>query len=144
MTPANVLEKQVQDSIESLLDDLIKKGKPIYYWRSNAGKVFTIGNPKAFVETIIEMVRCMRSPSEIMSFAWKKVTTIILAPKGHSDYSGCFAGKPVFIECKRMKGGRQSEAQKAFQAKIESCGGVYLLCNTAAPLREYLRMEGLL
>ena len=42
MTDKDVLEKQVQDSIESLLDDLIKKGKPIYYWRSNAGKVFTM------------------------------------------------------------------------------------------------------
>ena len=69
---------------------------------------------------------------------------IELAERGTSDEVWCINGKFVAIEFKRMKGGRQSEAQKAFQAKIEACGGIYLLCNTAAPLREYLRMEGLL
>lgn len=69
---------------------------------------------------------------------------IKLAEPGTSDEIWCIAGKFVAIEFKRMRGGRQSEAQKAFQARIEACGGVYLLCNTAAPLREYLRMEGLL
>ena len=144
MTPADVLEKQVQDQIESLLDDLIKKGKPVYYWRSNAGKVFTIGNPKPFVEQIYDMVIRRESMKKIMQYCWGRIRTVLLAPEGHPDYTACINSKFVGIECKRMVGGRQKPEQKEIQAKIESCGGVYLLCNTAAPLREYLRMEGLL
>ena len=69
---------------------------------------------------------------------------IKLAEPGTADEIWCIAGKFVAIEFKRMKGGRQSETQKAFQARIEACGGVYLLCNTAAPLRLFLQEEGLL
>ena len=69
---------------------------------------------------------------------------IELAERGTSDEVWCINGKFVAIEFKRMKGGKHGDYQKKFQEKIESCGGVYLLCNTAAPLREYLRMEGLL
>ena len=144
LTEADVLEKQVQEQIETLLDDLIKKGKPIYYWRSNAGKVFTIGHPKPFIEKILEMFKCMRSFSEIMAFAWKNIRAVILAPLGHPDYTACINGKFVGIECKRMIGGKQKPEQKEIQTKIEACGGVYLLCNTAAPLRLFLKEEGLL
>ena len=144
MTDKDVLEKQVQASIEALLDDLIKKGKPIYYWRSNAGDVWTIGSPQPFIKTIFNMFKQGKSLSELMAFAHKYIRKILLAPKGHPDYTACINGKFVGIECKRMVGGRQKPEQKEIQEKIESCGGVYLLRNTAAPLREYLRMEGLL
>ena len=69
---------------------------------------------------------------------------IQLAEAGTSDEIWCIAGAFVAIEYKRMKGGRLSPKQIAFQAKIEACGGVYLLCNTAEPLRNYLRQRGLL
>ena len=57
-----------------------------------------------------------------------------LAPAGTPDIVSCILGKFIGIECKRPRGGRQSEAQKLAQAKIEAAGGVYLLCNTAEPL----------
>ena len=89
MTDKDVLEKQVQDSIEALLDDLIKKGKPIYYWRSNAGDVWTIGSPQPFIKTIFNMFKQGKSLSELMAFAHKYIRKILLAPKGHPDYTAC-------------------------------------------------------
>ena len=50
---------------------------------------------------------------------------------GQGDYSGLLDdGRRLEIETKRPKGGRQSDAQKRFQAMIERMGGVYVLAPT--------------
>lgn len=48
--------------------------------------------------------------------------------KGSADISATIAGKSVKIEVKIGKD-RQSEAQKAYQAKIEQAGGIYLIAK---------------
>lgn len=48
---------------------------------------------------------------------------------GLPDLQAIKNGQVVFIELKRL-GGKQSERQKEFQAKLEAAGGTYILCRT--------------
>lgn len=48
---------------------------------------------------------------------------------GQADITGVAAGKYVAIECK-TETGRQSDVQRAFQQRVESAGGVYVLART--------------
>jgi len=51
---------------------------------------------------------------------------------GMSDLVVCWPGRGMrFVEVKR-KGGRQSDAQRAFQAAVEASGGVYRLVFSVA------------
>lgn len=49
---------------------------------------------------------------------------------------------PLWIECK-SPGGRQSEAQRAFQAEVEAEGHSYLLVSDIDDLAAFLRERGL-
>ena len=113
--PRTITENQVRESVENLLDSLIAEGKPISYDRINAGGGAKIGNRH-----------------------------IALAKPGTADYIACIAGRFVAIETKRMKGGKHLDSQKDYQAEIERCGGVYLLCKTPAPLKLWLIENGLM
>ena len=117
--PRTVSENQVRESVEFLLDSLILQGKPIYYDRINAGKGAKIGKRH-----------------------------IKLAKPGTADYLACIAvdgiGRFVAIETKRMVGGVQKDTQKDYQAEIEKCGGVYILCPTPTPLKSWLIENGLM
>lgn len=46
---------------------------------------------------------------------------------------------PLWIECKRPKGGIHSPDQKAFQAEVEAAGHSYLLANSVDPVLAWLR-----
>lgn len=45
----------------------------------------------------------------------------------------------MYIEMKRRKGGRQSEAQKAFQAEVEREGYAYVVAHGADQARGYIK-----
>lgn len=45
----------------------------------------------------------------------------------------------MYIEMKRRKGGRQSEAQKAFQAEVARQGYAYVVAHGADQARQYIR-----
>lgn len=58
---------------------------------------------------------------------------------GQPDFIGSLPnGTFIGIEAKRRKGGRQSGAQKEFQAKLEINQGLYLLVRSGQELREKL------
>lgn len=49
---------------------------------------------------------------------------------GQPDVVGCIRGRYVGIEAKTPNG-RQSEAQKNYQAAIERAGGIYIIARSA-------------
>lgn len=57
-----------------------------------------------------------------------------------------FAAHPthgaLWIECKREKGGKQSDAQKKFQRHAEAAGVTYLLVTDAEQLVDYMNRKG--
>ncbi len=61
---------------------------------------------------------------------------------GQSDIVGLAAGRFVGIELK-TETGRQSAEQRAFQARVEAAGGLYILARSLDdalnPIRELLR-----
>jgi Holliday junction resolvase len=56
---------------------------------------------------------------------------------GYSDVIATKGGQTLFVEVKGKRG-RQRESQKAFQAAVESVGGIYLLASSVEALRPYL------
>lgn len=52
-------------------------------------------------------------------------------------------GQILCCECKSANG-RQSRAQKQFQAAIEAAGGIYVIARGVADLEQVLRREGVL
>lgn len=70
---------------------------------------------------------------------------INLAPKGAADLTGILpdgSGRRLEVECKKRAGGIQSADQKAWERRIESLGGVYLLVRSgkefADKMKEYM------
>ena len=59
------------------------------------------------------------------------------AKAGTSDKILCVAGRFVALELKAAKG-VQSEAQKAFQARVTALGGLYILAHSKDELRAAL------
>lgn len=59
---------------------------------------------------------------------------------GQADISGIRLphGQRIEIECKRPKGGRQSEEQKAFQAMVTRFGGIYIVARNVQDVYEGL------
>lgn len=67
-------------------------------------------------------------------------------PLGPGSYKSACCGRttdtafvPVWLECKRPKGGVQSEAQREFQRRVEQEGHVYLLVSDVRQVMEFLR-----
>jgi len=60
--------------------------------------------------------------------------------EGSADFLGILAptGRFLAIECKTLKG-RQTEAQKAFQAMVERMGGLYVLARSVEDVEQALR-----
>jgi hypothetical protein len=56
---------------------------------------------------------------------------------GDFDFSFIF-GQFIAIECKREKGGKQSEAQARFQKNIENHGGLYVLAKSVDEVEKAL------
>lgn len=48
---------------------------------------------------------------------------------GQADITGVIAGRRIEIECKSPTG-RQSPEQRAFQLRVESAGGLYLIAHS--------------
>lgn len=61
--------------------------------------------------------------------------TVRFGVPGQPDIQGVAKGRWIGIEMKTATG-RQSTAQKDFQARIESHGGVYILARTAEAARD--------
>lgn len=59
---------------------------------------------------------------------------------GQADISGIRLpnGQRIEIECKRPKGGRQSDEQKAFEAMVTRFGGIYVLARCVEDVRRAL------
>ena len=51
---------------------------------------------------------------------------------GQADIICCVRGRFVAIEVKRPRGGRQSRAQKRWQAACEAAGGRYVMARSVA------------
>lgn len=62
---------------------------------------------------------------QLKSGKWIKGT----GTKGTADIHGVISGKPIAVEVKIGKD-RQSPAQKVYQKKFESAGGVYIIAKT--------------
>jgi hypothetical protein len=78
-------------------------------------------------------------------FAWRNNTGMYWAngrpvyygKRGSADILGLTPdGRFLSIETKRPKGGKQSDKQQEFQAKIEANHGVYLLVRSVEELEE--------
>lgn len=89
--------------------------------------------PERFVEdAVLQYLNCLPG-----CFAWKVKTGGYFDPRrkafrkdvsrwvipGTSDICGVYDGKLFVMEVKRSRGGVVSDDQKAFIAKVESCGG---------------------
>lgn len=103
-------EAQIQRACLDLLEALRLQGLPVYATRTNSGKIRTTEG-----------------------------YSVRLCREGWPDLSAIIAGKFVGIECKRSKGGAQSPEQIKAQRAIEQAGGVYLLVDSIAVLRKYLK-----
>lgn len=70
---------------------------------------------------------------------------VIFGVPGQADYTGMIRpeGRYIALEFKRSKGGVQSEEQKKFQAFVESCGGVYVLCHAPECMDEAMAQLGI-
>lgn len=68
--------------------------------------------------------------------------------EGAADIQGTlkteWGGQSIAIECKRLKGGVQSQAQKNWQRNFERGGGIYILARSVEDVVERLRKEGLI
>ena len=68
--------------------------------------------------------------------------------KGAPDIQGVlktqWGGQAIGIECKRLKGGKQSTEQKQWQRNFERAGGIYILARSVDDVRDRLVMEGLI
>ncbi len=68
--------------------------------------------------------------------------------KGAPDIQGVlktqWGGQAIAIECKRLKGGRQSNEQKQWQRNFERGGGIYILARSVNDVEVALRKEGLI
>lgn len=68
--------------------------------------------------------------------------------KGAPDIQGVlktqWGGQAIAIECKRLKGGKQSTEQKQWQKNFERGGGIYILARSVDDVRDRLREEGLI
>ena len=68
--------------------------------------------------------------------------------KGAPDIQGTlktqWGGQAIGIECKRLKGGKQSTEQKQWQRNFERAGGLYILARSVSDVRDRLREEGLI
>lgn len=67
--------------------------------------------------------------------------------KGSADIQGTlkteWGGQSIAIECKRLKGGVQSQDQKNWQRNFERGGGIYILARSVEDVRQRLILEGL-
>lgn len=90
---------------------------------------------------------CKDVISDLGLFIWRQNTGefalgdryIRFGVKGQPDFIGVLPnGRFIGIEAKRRTGGRQSSAQKDFQTRLETCGGVYLLVRSGKELQEKL------
>jgi len=50
-----------------------------------------------------------------------------------------FEPRPIFLELKRTKGGRLSEAQKALSERFHGLGMYWYCCNSVRAVRDVLR-----
>lgn len=61
---------------------------------------------------------------------------------GQPDLMGILpGGRFIGVECKRRKGGKTTDKQKEYGAKILAQGGLWCVANSGAVLAEYLRKE---
>ena len=79
-----------------------------------------------------------RGKSRVFRFGSKGMADVLaLAPL--EGTSACYT---IWVEAK-APGGKQSEAQKAFQAEVEAEGHVYLLVDDVQQLADWLKERGL-
>jgi hypothetical protein len=93
---------------------LLARRHPLLYWRANSGTIFTEG-------------RAIRG-----------------APAGTPDYVLILppAGRAVGVELKAARG-RQTAAQRQWQAAAAAAGGLYWLVRDVNDLRRLLAAEGI-
>jgi hypothetical protein len=107
-------ESEILKATLDLLEALRRKGLPVKFTRTNAGRIQT--NTGRWIQ---------------------------LCEEGWADITGAITGIPVMIECKSCRG-KQREAQIRTQREWESAGGTYLLVKRLEILRDFLRDRGML
>ena len=100
--------------------------KMVLHWlRLNEHQAERISNTGRLVDRSKVVVNCIGQVRRIGSLQWIKGT----GTNGTADISATIAGRSVKIEIKAGRD-RQSEAQKEYQRKVESAGGVYLIVRS--------------
>jgi len=66
-----------------------------------------------------------------------KTRYIAFGAPGAPDILGVTDGRALAVECKSPKG-KQTEAQRKWQADFEACGGLYILARTLDDLEDGL------
>lgn len=77
---------------------------------------------------------------------WRREITVhkIMNPEGfnpHERKEMHVIGQTVYIETKRLNGGRQSDEQKAFQAMAESMGAIYILARSVEDVEAVIGVQ---
>ena len=119
-----VIKSTTESDIKKLIEDRLtiarSQGKLLYF-RLNAG--MTVLEDKG-VRRVIK-----GQPTGTSDF-------LVLIPTRYPT-QGLF--RVVFIEAKRPHGGKQSDAQKAFQKEVESIGAEYFIVKSYEDLEGVLR-----
>lgn len=77
---------------------------------------------------------------------WRREITVhkIMNPDGfnpHERKETHVIGQTVYIETKRLNGGRQSDEQKAFQSMAESMGAIYILARSVEDVEAVIGVQ---
>lgn len=91
----------------------------------------------AAVDRYLKKIKVINIRTNAGAWTDEQGNVIMGAKAGTSDKTCCVAGVFVAIETKSDKG-KQSEAQVAYQARVEALGGLYILARSTADVRAAL------